>query len=72
MQGGSLKRFDASANMDVFSYLSKESRRSVAQHMLPSRGTFDASGVYMGEAEVRRGARPAGEGRWPGRGTGEE
>lgn len=39
--------------LDVFSYLSRESRRAVAEHMMPSRAKFDTlSGTFMGEAEV--------------------
>lgn len=42
-QGRVARRMDASAYVDVFSYLSAESRHVVASRLVPARVTFDAS-----------------------------
>eukprot|EP00887_Chlorella_sp_A99_P007742 scaffold20.g7742.t1 len=42
LQTGAARRTDATAFLDVFSYLSSPSRRVVAQALLPARVTFDA------------------------------
>lgn len=43
LQGGAARRTDATAYVDVFSYMSSDSRRAVASRLVPARVTFDAS-----------------------------
>ena len=53
LQHGAARRTDAFAFLDVFSYLSTQSRRVVAQALLPQRVTFDAGRrTYTEEAQV--------------------
>jgi hypothetical protein len=41
LRGGTARRIHAHANLDVFSYLSRESRRVLARHIMPTRVLFD-------------------------------
>lgn len=51
------RRMDASAYVDVFSYLSSESRHVVASRLVPARVTFDASRrTFTDEGQVGAGA----------------
>lgn len=56
LQGGVARRVDATAYVDVFSYLSSESRHTVAARLVPARITFDAGGrPEEGSAESTAG-----------------
>lgn len=50
------RRVDATAYVDVFSYLSSETRHAVAARLVPARVTFDAGGrAEEGGAEATAG-----------------